>query len=59
MSKKTEERPMFICNKCGCKWVYHSPMCIICGIPGKPLNSRAEKIIRKVRGGNNDSKAEM
>ena len=48
MSKKDTARPRFICPKCGCSWVYHEPYCIVCGAVGKPLNARAERIIRRI-----------
>jgi uncharacterized OB-fold protein len=49
MSKKEQERPRFRCDKCGCIWVYHEPMCIVCGTLGTALNKRAEWILRKVQ----------
>lgn len=48
MSKKVYTRPRFLCPKCGCIWVYHEPICIICKAQGRPLNARAERIIRKI-----------
>lgn len=49
MSKsKEQERPRFVCKKCGSAWVYHEPYCIICKVIGTPLNERAERIVRKV-----------
>lgn len=48
MSKKVNTRPRFLCPKCGAAWVYHEARCIICGTQGRPLNARAERIIRKI-----------
>ena len=39
----------FQCDKCGCIWVYHEPMCIVCGTLGTALNKRAERILRKTQ----------
>ena len=50
MSKKEDERPRFRCDKCGCIWAYHEPMCIVCGTLGMALNKRAERIIKNYRG---------
>ncbi len=47
MSKKEQERPRFRCDKCGCIWVYHEPICIVCGAQGIALNKRAERILKK------------
>ena len=48
MSKKENTRPRFLCPKCGAAWVYHEARCIVCGTQGRPLNARAERIIRKI-----------
>jgi rubrerythrin len=49
-SKKNTPRPRWHCRKCGMLWVNHDPVCIICKIPGTPLNEGAEKVLNK-RGG--------
>lgn len=54
MSKKEQERPRFRCDKCGCIWVYHEPMCIVCGTLGTALNKRAERILRKTQRSDED-----
>lgn len=40
-------RPRWFCGKCGMLWVNCEPICIICGVVGKPLNEGAEKILNK------------
>lgn len=47
MSKKEDERPRFRCPKCYAVWVYHEPICIVCGVLGVALNMKAERILRK------------
>lgn len=49
-SKKAKPRPRFVCEKCGMLWVSCEPVCILCGVIGKPLNEGAEKLIRKFGG---------
>lgn len=46
-SKKSKPRPRWLCPKCGMYWVNCEPMCILCGVAGKPLNEGAEKIMNK------------
>lgn len=53
MSKKEDERPRFRCPKCYAVWVYHEPMCIVCGTQGIALNKRAERILNNYRGDRN------
>lgn len=48
MSKKDTARPRFVCPKCSAAWVYHEARCIVCGTQGRPLNGRAERIVRKL-----------
>jgi hypothetical protein len=48
--KKNQPRPRWYCPKCKMSWVNCEPVCIICKIPGTPLNEGAEKILNK-RGG--------
>lgn len=48
-SKKEKPRPRWYCERCGMLWVSCEPVCILCGIGGKPLNEGAEKILKKVR----------
>lgn len=52
MSKKEQERPRFRCDKCGCIWVYHEPMCIVCGTLGTALNKK--KKIKRLKRENAD-----
>lgn len=47
-SKKMKPRPRWLCGKCGMLWVNCEPVCIICGVTGKPLNEGAEKLIAKL-----------
>ena len=49
-SKKNKPRPRWLCGKCGMLWVNCEPVCIICGVVGKPLNEGAEKLIAKLGG---------
>lgn len=51
MSKNKKPRPVWLCPKCGMRWVSCEPVCLLCGVYGKAMNEGAEKILRKaVRG---------
>lgn len=52
--KKSQPRPRFVCRKCGMLWVCCDPVCILCGVPGEPLNEGAEKVLTKWRAANHD-----
>jgi hypothetical protein len=48
MSKNKKPRPVWLCPKCGMRWVNCDPVCILCKLYGQAQNESAEKILRKV-----------
>ena len=47
MSKNKKPRPVWLCPRCGMRWVNCDPVCILCEVYGEPQNESAEKILRK------------
>ncbi len=52
MSKNKKPRPVWLCPKCGMRWVNCDPVCILCEVYGQAQNESAEKILRKAEGVN-------
>lgn len=51
MSKNKKPRPVWLCPKCGMRWVSCEPVCLLCEVYGKAMNEGAEKILRKAANG--------
>lgn len=47
MSKNKKPRPVWLCPKCGMKWVNCDPKCIVCKMYGEAQNESAGKILRR------------
>ena len=49
-SKKDKPRPVWLCPKCGMRWVSCEPVCLLCEVFGQAQNEGAEKILKKAKG---------